>query len=105
MKLNLQGIADKSQWEAKGYQLPQYDLEKMIAATKEKPFWIHFGAGNLFRAFHANVVQNMLNAGDLDRGLIVAEGFDYEIVEKMYAPHDNLGIVATLKADGTIEKP
>ena len=24
MKLNLQGIADKSQWEAKGYQLPQY---------------------------------------------------------------------------------
>ena len=104
MKLNLQGIADKSQWEAKGYQLPQYDLEKMIAATKEKPFWIHFGAGNLFRAFHANVVQNMLNAGDLDRGLIVAEGFDYEIVEKMYAPHDNLGIVATLKADGTIEK-
>lgn len=104
MKLNLQGIADKSQWEAKGYQLPQYDLEKMIAATKEKPFWIHFGAGNLFRAFHANVVQNMLNAGDLDCGLIVAEGFDYEIVEKMYAPHDNLGIVATLKADGTIEK-
>ena len=104
MKLNLQGIADKSQWEAKGYQLPQYDLEKMIAATKEKPFWIHFGAGNLFRAFHANVVQNMLNSGDLDRGLIVAEGFDYEIVEKMDAPHDNLGIVATLKADGTIEK-
>ena len=105
MKLNLQGIADKkSVWKQKGYQLPQYDLEKMIAATKEKPFWIHFGAGNLFRAFHANVVQNMLNAGDLDRGLIVAEGFDYEIVEKMYAPHDNLGIVATLKADGTIEK-
>lgn len=104
MKLNLRGIADRAQWEAKGYKLPQYDMEKMIAATKEKPFWIHFGAGNLFRAFHANVVQNMLNDGTLDRGLIVAEGFDYEIVEKMYAPHDNLGIAATLKADGTIEK-
>lgn len=104
MKLSLQGIADRAQWEAKGFRLPQYDMEKMIAATKENPFWIHFGAGNLFRAFHANVVQNMLNNGDLDRGLIVAEGFDYEIVEKMYAPHDNLGIVATLKADGTIEK-
>lgn len=104
MKLNLQGIADRAQWEAKGYKLPQYDMKKMIAATKENPFWIHFGAGNLFRAFHANVVQNMLNNGDIDRGLVVAEGFDYEIVEKMYAPHDNLGIVATLKADGTIEK-
>lgn len=104
MKLNLQGIADRAQWEAKGYNLPNYDMDKMIAATKENPFWIHFGAGNLFRAFHANVVQNMLNNGSLDRGLIVAEGFDYEIVEKMYAPHDNLGIVATLKADGSIEK-
>lgn len=104
MKLNLQGIADRTQWEVKGYHLPQYDIDKMIAATKENPFWIHFGAGNLFRAFHANVVQNMLNDGNLGRGLIVAEGFDYEIVEKMYAPHDNLGIAATLKADGTIEK-
>lgn len=104
MKLSLKGIVNREQWEAKGYQLPKYDMEKMIAATKENPFWIHFGAGNLFRAFHANVVQNMLNNGDLDRGLVVAEGFDYEIVEKMYAPHDNLGIVATLKADGSIEK-
>ena len=76
----------------------------MRKSTKENRFWIHFGAGNLFRAFHANVVQNMLNNKDLDRGLIVAEGFDYEIIEKMYVPHDNLGIVATLKADGTIDK-
>ena len=35
---------------------------------------------------------------------MVAEGFDYEIIEKMYAPHDNLGIAVTLKADGTIDK-
>ncbi len=104
MKLILQGISDRVQWEAKGYQLPQYDIDKMKEATKEEPFWIHFGAGNLFRAFHAGVVQNLLNAGVLDRGLIVAEGFDYEIVEKMYTPHDNLGIVATLKSDGTIDK-
>ena len=104
MKLSLQGIEDKQVWEEKGYQLPQYDIKRMVNNTKENPFWIHFGAGNLFRAFHANVVQNMLNEGTLDRGLIVAEGFDYEIIEKMYTVHDNLGILATLKADGTIEK-
>ena len=57
MKLSLQGISDRAQWEEKGYQLPQFDMDQMIAATKENPFWIHFGAGNLFRAFHANVVQ------------------------------------------------
>ena len=104
MKLTLQGISERTQWEEKGYQLPQYDINKMKKATKEAPFWIHFGAGNLFRAFHAGVVQNLLNAGVLDRGLVVAEGFDYEIIEEMYTPHDNLGIVATLKSDGTIDK-
>lgn len=104
MKLNLQGIADRSLWEEMGYKLPQYDIEKMVAATKENPVWIHFGAGNLFRAFHARVAEELLNSGVLDRGIIAVEGFDYEIVEKRYLPHDNLGIAVTLKADGTIEK-
>ena len=104
MKLDRAGLQNRAQWEEKGYQLPQYDVDQMVAETKEHPFWIHFGAGNLFRAFHARVVEDMLNAGVLDRGIIAVEGFDYEIVEKRYLPHDNLGIVATLKADGTIEK-
>ncbi len=104
MKISLQGIAEQRQWEEKGYSLPKYDMQKVARAAKENPFWIHFGAGNLFRAFHAVLVQNLLDAGKLDKGILVAEGFDYEIIEKMYAPHDNLGIAVTLKADGTIDK-
>ena len=91
MKLNKEGLQNRAQWEEKGYKLPQYDHDKMVAATKENPFWIHFGAGNLFRAFHARVVEDMLNAETLDRGIIAVEGFDYEIVEKRYLPHDNFG--------------
>ncbi len=107
MKINLQGITDplnRKQWEEKGYSLPRYDIAQMVKDTRERPFWIHFGAGSLFRAFHAVIAQNLLNEGKLDRGILVAEGFDYEIIEKMYAPHDNLGIAVTLKADGTIDK-
>lgn len=104
MKISLQGISDKRQWEEKGYSLPAYDMARTIKATRENPFWIHFGAGNLFRSFHAAVVQNLLNDGKLDRGILVAEGFDYEIIEKMYTPHDNLGIAVTLRADGTVDK-
>lgn len=104
MKLSLEGIEDRAQWEKKGYRLPQFDIGEMKAKTAANPFWIHFGAGNLFRAYHAMVVQNLLNVGILDRGIIVAEGFDYEIIEGMYTPHDNLGIAVTLKADGSIEK-
>ena len=104
MKLNNKGLENKNAWEAAGYALPQYDREAVAARTKQNPFWIHFGAGNIFRAFQANVVQDLLNKGDLDRGLVVAEGYDYEIVEKMNHPHDDYSILVTLKANGTVEK-
>ena len=104
MKLNNKGLENKNAWEAAGYALPQYDREAVASRTKQNPFWIHFGAGNIFRAFQANVVQDLLNKGDLDRGLVVAEGYDYEIVEKMNHPHDDYSILVTLKANGTVEK-
>ena len=104
MKLNAQGLADRKQWEEKGYDLPKFDSAAVTAATKENPFWIHFGPGNIFRAFQANVVQNLLNQGLLDRGLVVAEGYDYEIVEKMNHPHDDYNLLVTLKANGSVEK-
>ncbi len=104
MKLDRQGLADRHAWEEKGYDLPRFDREAVEKATKEAPFWVHFGAGNIFKAFQANVVQRLLNEGVLDRGLVVAEGFDYEIIEKMNRPHDDYNILVTLKADGTVEK-
>ena len=104
MKLNEQGLADRAQWESKGYSLPKFDREKVKAATYENPFWVHFGAGNIFRAFQANIAQNLLNEGILVRGIVVVEGFDYEIVEKMNWPHDDYTILANLKANGTVEK-
>ena len=87
-----------------GYRLPEFDYDKVKAATDAAPAWIHFGAGNIFRAFQCNVLQNLLNRGIADTGLIAVEGFDYEIIEKMYWPHDNLSILATLKADNTVDK-
>ena len=104
MELSKKGIADRTAFEQKGYALPQFDREEMIAKTKKTPHWIHFGAGNIFRAFQANVMQELLNKGIMDTGLLVTEGFDYEIIEKMNRPHDDLSILVTLKADGSIEK-
>ncbi len=105
MKLTLNGLQeDRAAFEAAGYSLPAFDRETVRKNTHERPAWIHFGAGNIFRAFQANVVQNLLNRGILDTGLIAAEGYDYEIIEKSIRPHDNLTILATLKADNTVEK-
>lgn len=104
MKLSNEGLKNRAEWVAKGYELPQYDREKMVEATKENPIWLHFGAGNLFSAFHAKVAEQMLSDGTLDRGITVMISPDYDMYEKHYLAHDNLKIVATLKADGSIEK-
>lgn len=104
MKLNSLGLKNRTEWENAGYSIPEFDRDSVAAETKESPAWIHFGAGNIFRAFQANILQTLLNKGIMNTGLIVAEGYDYEIIAKMNHPHDDYSILVTLKADGSIEK-
>ena len=84
MHLTTKGLQDTKAWEAKGYKLPSFNREAMIRKTKENPVWIHFGAGNIFRGFHAMLMQKLLEAGLTDRGIIVGEGFDYAIIDDIY---------------------
>ena len=104
MRLMQSELQNREEMLKKGYILPTFDRKQIITATKAEPVWLHFGAGNIFRAFIATVVQNLLNNGEMHKGLIVAEGYDYEIVEKVYRPMDNLNLVVTLKSNGTIDK-
>lgn len=104
MKLTTQGIQQETSWEEKGFTLPSFDREKMIAKTVQNPTWIHFGAGNIFRGFPAALQQTLLEQGKAETGIIVGEGFDYQIIDDIYAKHDNLTLLVTLKSDGTIEK-
>ena len=94
MKLNLKSIQDKALWQAKDYALPLYDVEKITENTKKAPQWIHFGAGNIFRAFLGGVAQRLLNKGEIDTGIVVFEGFDAEIIEKA-APY-SIGLLLVL---------
>lgn len=93
-----------SSWQEKGYELPKYDRENLRKVTMDNPSWIHFGAGNIFRGFPAAGLHKMLDEGSYDRGVIVSEGFDYEIIEKAYKPYDDLSLLVVLKSDGNIEK-
>ena len=104
MKLNLKSLENKAVWLEKGYKLPEFDIEKVTRATHENPEWIHFGAGNIFRAFLGGVAQRLLNAGEMNTGIVVFEGFDPEIVEKAYRPFDNLCVNVTLVSTGSVKK-
>ena len=104
LALNEKGLSTRYEWEAKGYDLPRFDRIRMIAETRKAPVWVHFGAGNIFRAFQCAAAQKMLNDGKMETGIVAVEGFDYEIVEKGYRPNDNYSLLVTLKADGSVEK-
>ena len=95
---------DAAVWEAKGYVLPKYDIKALREKTAKEPTWVHFGGGNIFRAFPAAILNDLLSAGEYDRGVIMAETFDYEIVDKAYRPYDNLSLLVSLQSTGTIEK-
>ena len=60
-------------WE--GYQLPKFDLEAVRAKTHDQPTWLHFGAGNIFRAFPAAILQDVLDQAE---GASAA-GFSYSV--------------------------
>ncbi|WP_322176416.1 mannitol dehydrogenase family protein [Acutalibacter caecimuris] len=104
MKLTLNGIQNPAPWQAAGITLPGFDIGKMRAATAASPRWVHFGAGNIFRGFIARLQQNLLEQGLAETGIIAAEAFDFDIITQIYAPHDNLALLATLLADGGIDK-
>jgi fructuronate reductase len=106
MKLTdlLSGNANVAEWEEKGYQLPKFDIAAVRQRTHDEPTWVHFGGGNIFRAFPAAIINDALNTGQYDRGVIVAETFDYEVIDKAYKPYDNLSLLVSLQSSGTIEK-
>lgn len=104
MILNYQGLQDKNSWEKAGVKLPKYDWQDMCAKTAKNPIWVHFGAGNIFRGFIAGLQQNLLDENLADKGIIAAETFDYEIIDKIYEPHDSMTLMVSLKPDGKTDK-
>ena len=100
MKLTYEGIKDADKWEEKGIKLPKYDINAVKKRTADNPVWIHFGAGNIFRGFIAGLQDELLNKGLADRGIIAADTFDYEIIDKIYRPFDNLTLFVGLLPDG-----
>ena len=103
MKLCKAGLSDAA-WKQAGVKLPEFDIDKMRAATEESPVWVHFGAGNIFRGFIAVLQQRLLEQGLAQQGIIAADTFDYDIIDKIYTPFDNMTMMVSLKPDGSMDR-
>ena len=104
MKLTLEGIKDKQAWNRAGIGLPSYDLETLAQRTTEAPVWVHFGIGNIFRIFIGSIADRLITDGLMDRGIVCVETFDYETIDRIYKPYDNLCLSVILHNDGSTEK-
>ena len=101
MKLNLKDI--KNIDGSLGIIVPKYDIEAVKEETLKAPKWLHFGAGNIFRAYMGKVGQVLIEKNLENTGIIVAESFDTEIIDKAYTPFDNLTILTTLNKNGDFQ--
>lgn len=103
MKLTIEGIKNQESWKNAGIVLPGYDVEEVSEKAKKEPQWVHFGIGNIFRIFIGGIADGLLEEGALDRGITCVETFDYDVIDKIYKPYDNLGLSVILNVDGTRE--
>ena len=92
------------EFEAAGIQLPKNDVAAAREAGTKQPKWIHFGGGNLYRAFHAEVAQDLLDKGLMDRGVVVAETFSPFTVDNVYTPFNCDSLEVVMSADGTLKE-
>ena len=101
ISMNRNSLKRTSDWAGINVTLPKFDLEKVSEKTISEPTWLHFGAGNIFRGFIARLSQDLLNQGLSDTGIIAADTFDYEIIDRIYRPFDDLTLMVDLRPDGS----
>lgn len=104
MKLNLSLFEEKQNFSKLNIKTPQYNVKHLQEKTKTNCKWLHFGAGNIFRAYLGKIQQDLINKGLEDTGIIAVDTLNSETIEKIYIPYDNLTISVVLSKEGVFSK-
>ncbi|MCO7124722.1 mannitol dehydrogenase family protein [Sporolactobacillus shoreicorticis] len=97
-------LKNKDAFKTAGIRVPTYDQSSVKKATDQAPTWIHFGGGNIFRCLHAAVNQTLLNEGLNDKGILVVDTWDDEVISKTYHAFKNRTLSVITRADGQFDK-
>lgn len=99
MKLCGETLRQRAFWEQAGVVLPRYDWERVREKTLRSPRWIHFGAGNLFRGFIAELMQRLLEKGSAADGILAVKTRDRASARAL-RENDALTLLVRLLPDG-----
>lgn len=104
VKLNESLCLQTSELVERDVQVTKKNLTDLREQTICNPQWVHFGGGNLYRGFHAEVAQELINQGKLKTGVVVCETYDENIIDEAYLPYDNDILEVIMHEDGKLEK-
>lgn len=91
-------------WKEHGIAVPSFDHAAMMEETYRHPRWVHFGPGNIFRAFIAALQQRLLDKGLVSYGITAVETNFADLIEKVYKKHDNLNMLMTMNPDQSVDE-
>ncbi|MDR1095684.1 MAG: mannitol dehydrogenase family protein [Spirochaetaceae bacterium] len=105
LELNLKSLREnRAEWEKAGFYLPAFDVGKARHDTAAAPVWAHIGTGNLYKAYHAMLAQELLEKGLTKKGVIAVVPNDRASIDHVFKPHDNLWVQVVMKASGELVK-
>ncbi|WP_250575531.1 hypothetical protein [Streptococcus macedonicus] len=58
----------------------------------------------MYRAFHAEVTQTLIDQQALTKGIVVCETFDEQVIDQVYAPYENDILEVIMHEGGRLEK-
>mgnify|MGYP000615164525 CR=1 FL=1 len=65
---------------------------KYLPKRKKLQYGYILESAIIFRVFIGGIADGLLEDEILDRGITCVETFDYDVVDKIYEPYDNLGL-------------
>lgn len=92
----------RTEFENAGVILPAFDVTKAKKIGKEAPVWLHFGGGNLYRAFHAVIAQDLLEQGLLNAGIVTCGAHDPDMAKKVYHDFNYDFLQVIMHSDGKL---
>jgi fructuronate reductase len=104
LTLTRQSLADVSAWEKAGIGIPNFNVTNVREKTQQNPRWVHVGPGNIFRGYIAAIAQELIEKGTMDTGVTVLSTFDHQVMDKIYAPYEDLALKVVMHTDGSLDK-